>query len=417
MANVINRRANCRACGTKKLDLVFSLKPSPIGDAYVGPEQLDISQPCYPIDLYICSECGLAQLLDVIDPDVLYGDYIYVTASSMGLSEHFQEYADTVLNRTQPTNGALVIDIGCNDGTLLNHFKIKGMRVLGIEPASHIAAQVNANGIKTIAKFFTPQVAKDILSEHGQAKIITANNVFANIDDLASWIEAIKVLMAPDGIFIFESFYLSDLVENMVFDFIYHEHLSAFSVRPIKSLFERAGLELIAAQRVATKGGSLRYFVQRLDGPYTFDGSVDALLENEEKCALYHKKTYDEFSAKIDHLKQELISFLDVAKLNSKSVVGFGASITCTTLIHHFEIGHYLDYLVDDNPAKQGRYSPRLHLPVLPTTALIENKPDYVISLAWRFSESFIRNSSEYLNLGGAIVIPVPEFKVIKFPS
>lgn len=413
MANVIQRRNDCRACGSRDLKLVFSLKPSPIGDAYVTQERVNVPQPSYPIDLFMCRSCGFAQILDVIDPEILYGEYIYVTASSLGLPEHFISYADSVINRCKLKLGSRVVDVGSNDGTLLRCFQKQGMSVLGVEPASHIAAQATAAGVRTLDKFFSPALAKEIVAEQGHAHVITSNNVFANIDDLASWVSAVNELLASDGVYVFESFYLADVVKNMVFDFIYHEHLSAFSVKPIKMLFEGAGLELAAVQHVPTKGGSLRYFVQRPGGPLENDGSMAEFLALEEDMGLYKKETYVAFSEKINGLKEETKKFLLQAKSEGKSIAGFGASITGTTLIYHFEIGEYLDYLVDDNLAKQGRFSPGLHLPVLPSSALYERRPDYVVVLAWRFAEPFIKKNRAYLESGGSFVIPVPEFKIV----
>jgi len=205
----------------------------------------------------------------------------------------------------------------------------------------------------------------------------------------------------------------TDLVQNMVFDFIYHEHLSAFSVKPIQSLFERVGLELVAVQRAATKGGSLRYFVQRSGGPLAKDGSVDEMRMFEDSIGLYRKETFRTFANKVNDLKEKTRKFLARAQSEGKSIVGFGASITGTTLIYHFEIGVYLEYLVDDNPAKQGRFSPGHHLPVLSSSVIYERKPDYVVVLAWRFAEAFIKKNKDYLKGGGCFVIPVPEFKVI----
>jgi hypothetical protein len=412
MQNVILRRNTCRGCDGKELDLFFSLAPTPIGDAYVTADKLNVSQPSYPIDLYMCRSCGMAQLIDVINPDVLYGEYIYVTASSTGLSEHFQGYADSVTNRCQLVPGSLVVDLGSNDGTLLRCFQKLGMAVVGVEPASHIAAHATSMGIPSISKYFTPSLAKEMVNEHGHAGLITANNVFANIDDLMSWVRAVDILLATDGIFVFESYYLADLLENTVFDFIYHEHLSSFSVRPMQALFQRVRLNLIAVERVSTKGGSLRYFVQRAGGPLSDDGTVANMLAFEDRIGLYRKETFVAYAVKIQELKAQTLDFLISAKRDGKSIAGFGASITCTTLIYHFDIGKYLDYLVDDNPAKQDRFSPGIHLPVLPSSALSERKPDYVIILAWRFADTIIKKNQNYSRHGGKFIIPVPEFKI-----
>ena len=412
MQNVIHRRNTCRGCDGNELDLFFSLAPTPIGDAYITADKLNVSQPSYPIDLYMCCRCGLAQLTDVIDPDVLYGDYIYVTSSSTGLSEHFQGYADSVTNRCKLAPGSLVVDLGSNDGTLLRCFQKRGMTVVGVEPASHIAAHATSLGVPSISKYFAPSLAAEIVSRHGHARLITANNVFANIDDLMSWVRAVDILLSADGIFVFESYYLGDLLENTVFDFIYHEHLSSFSVRPMQALFQRVGLKLIAVERVTTKGGSLRYFVQRGNGPLSDDGTVASMLAFEDRIGLYRKETFVAYSEKIQGLKAQALDFLVAAKRDGKSIAGFGASITCTTLIYHFDIGKYIDYLVDDNPAKQERFSPGIHLPVLPSAVLGERKPDYVIILAWRFADIIIKKNHDYLENGGEFLIPVPEFKI-----
>jgi hypothetical protein len=389
------------------------LRPTPIGDAYVLPASVNIPQPSYPIELNLCRGCGLAQLVDVIDPAVLYGDYIYVTSSSLGLDNHFRDYAIEVSRRCGLRQQARVVDIGSNDGTLLRQFKALGMRIVGIEPAADIAEAATASGVPTVNGFFSAELARRLVADYGHAQLATANNVFANIDDLQAWVEGIDVLLDDDGVFVFESFYLADVLQNMVFDFIYHEHLSAFSVKPMQTLFGRYGLELAAVQHVPTKGGSLRYFVQRPHGPLGQDGSVTAALAAEERAGLYKKQTYIDFAGRVSALKDATKSFLARARLEGKSIAGFGASITGTTLIYHFEIGEYIDYLVDDNPAKQGRYSPGLHLPVLPTSVLLERQPDYTVILAWRFVDAFMNKNQGYLEKGGSLIIPVPDFRVV----
>lgn len=413
MNQIIYRRKDCRSCGSENIELFFKLNPSPIGDAYILKDKIGVVQPLYPIDLFMCSDCGLAQLPDVIDSDVLYGDYIYNTSSSFGLNEHFRQYADEVIKKCKLEPSSFVIDLGSNDGTLLNYFQKGGMEVLGIEPAAHIAEIANNNGVKTRSGYFNSEMVKDVIAKVGKPKLITSNNVFANIDDINAWVSAIKDLLDKRGVYVFESYYLADLIENMVFDFIYHEHISSFSVKPIKALFEKYGLELASVERVPTKGGSLRYFAQFPGGPLDHDNTVHDLLAYEEKAGLYKKETYTAYSEKINILKNSLKDFLVKAKGENKTVAGFGASITGTTLIYHFEIGEYLDYLIDDNIAKQGRFSPGHHIPVYPTSVIYEKKPDYVIVLAWRFADIFMEKNSDFLKNDGKFVIPIPEFKIV----
>ena len=228
-----------------------------------------------------------------------------------------------------------------------------------------------------------------------------------------SMANAIAILLAEDGVFILESSYLPDLIENMVFDFIYHEHLSSFSLRPIQALFKKVGMEVAGLQHVNSKGGSLRYFIQRPGGPLKDHLQVEHLLAQEDCDGIYTKKIYSDFESKIDQIKQKTRNFLINAKREKKTIAGFGACITGTTLIYHFEIGEFLEFIVDDNIAKQGRFSPGLHLPVLPVSSLSERRPDYVIALAWRYATPFIQNNSDYIQSGGQIIIPAPEFRVV----
>ncbi len=412
--SIIYKRKNCRGCLSQDLDLFFSLRPSPIGDEFVSEDKRNIKQEKYPIDLYMCNQCNLFQLLDVINPDVLYGNYIYVTESSVGLKNHFEKYASYIMKSFKLKENSLIIDLGSNDGILLNFFKNCGMNVIGVEPAKEIAEVANKNGIKTIPKYFSSEVVEDILQNEGKAKLITSNNVFANVDDIQSWAKCVEKLLDFDGVYVFESFYLLDVINNFVFDFIYHEHLSAFSVKPIKKLFESIGLNLIKVEHLETKGGSLRYFVQREQGPLSDDGSVADYLALEEKEGLYVKQTYQEFEDKIKLLKFESTQKLKELKDKGKVIAGFGASITGTTLIHHFELEELLDYLIDDNKDKQGKYSPGIHLPVYPVEHIYHKKPDYVYILAWRFASHFIDMNEKFINSGGKVIIPVPNFKIIE---
>ena len=368
----------------------------------------------YPIDMFLCLDCGLAQLLDIISPDVLYSDYIYTTSSSSEMQEHFPKYAKKVVENIRPSPNALVVDIGSNDGTLLQEFKKYGLRVIGVEPATEIARIATEKGVKTFAGFFTPDLAFQIKQEYGPAGIITANNVFANVDDLFTLTEGIRSLMAPDGVFVFESFYLADVIENKVFDFIYHEHLSAFSVAPVQRFFQHRGMQLIDVQRIPTKGGSLRYTIQLAGGPRKISSSVASMLQFEESFGLYRPETFKAFLVEIDSLKTSTVACLKKVKSEGKMVAGYGASITGTTLIYHFGIGEYLDFLVDDNPAKQGRFSPGQHIPVYDSRVLYDRKPDYVIILAWRYAEQILRKHKDFLKQGGKFIIPVPDFRIIE---
>jgi SAM-dependent methyltransferase len=409
----ITRRRDCRTCGGTDLVLVLQLEPTPIGDAYVTAAELQTVQPSYPIDLYLCRACGLAQLLDVVEPELLYRDYIYLTGSSVGLTEHFRSYADDLLARFAPSTSDLVIDVGSNDGTLLRALKSHGVSVLGIDPARATAEAATQAGVETWPEFFNEEVAGQIRSDRGAAAIVTANNVFANIDDLDPILDGLQAVLAEDGVFVFESFYLADVVRNMVFDFIYHEHLSAFAVRPVQSFFARHGMELFDVQHVATKGGSMRYYVQRAGGKRTVAASVSEAIAGETEQGLYDPAMYAKFAASIARLKDRTGEVVADWRREGRTVAGFGASITGTTLIYHFGLGDQLQYLLDDNPAKQGRFSPGLHLPVYPGSELLERQPGGCVILAWRFVDPILRSYQGYLDQGGQFLVPVPDVRIL----
>ena len=413
MNESVYRRDTCRLCGSRDLSPALSLTPTPLADSYIPADHLDETQPAYPLDLYLCDACGFLQMLDVIHPKVIYLDYIYETKSSLGLAAHFQNYADEVLKRIDPPQESLVADIGSNDGILLRAFQNRGMRVLGVEPARHIAREATESGIKTLPEFFTSELAQSIKKDYGSAAIITMNNLFANIDNLADVTRGIRDLLAPDGVFIFESFYLGDLMQNMVFDFIYHEHLSYFSAGPLDAFFRRHGMEIVDIQRVPTKGGSLHCTIQLEGGPRSVSASVGDLIRLEQDQGINRADTFKVFASHINAAKQRTLDYLRDLKVRGKTIAGYGASATSTTLLYHFEWVDILDFLADDNPSKQDMFSPGCHIPVFSSQSLYERKPDYVVILAWRFAQPIMQKHQAYLDQGGHFNVPLPELEVI----
>jgi SAM-dependent methyltransferase len=407
------RRESCRLCGGADLTLVLSLIPTPPANAFVAKSALNEPQKTFPLDLFFCESCTHVQLLDIVDPSVLFADYVYVSGTSPVFVEHFKNYAADILNRFQAPADSLVVDIGSNDGTLLSIFKDAGMTVLGIDPARDIAAQANQNGIETKTDFFTKSLAKSIADDRGPTSIITANNVFAHADDLIGIVEGIQRLMAPDGVFVFEVSYLLDVYEQTLFDTIYHEHLAYHSVKPLVSFFQAHGLELIEAERVSSHGGSLRGIVQHAGGPHAVGPSIAQRLAEEDRLKLGKSSTLQQFAVNIERNKQELIGVLDDLKRQGKSSAGFGAPAKATTLMYHFGLGpDVIDFIVDDSPLKQGLYTPGHHIPVLPSSALYEQKPDFALILAWNFAEPIMNNHQKFQQTGGQFIIPLPRVQV-----
>ena len=398
-----NERSDCRICHSGRLELVLQLAPTPIGDEFLVEKRY---QPLHPIDLYQCQDCGLAQLLYEIPPEEIYKDYIYLTGSSVGLQEHFKRYAKEVSEVVGLKAGDLVVDIGSNDGTLLSEFRSLGMEVNGFEPCQAIADVSRKKGILTVAKYFDNSEAEFGfgVTKKGlyvKPKLITANNVVANVNDLDSFMEGIVKLLAPDGTFVFESFYLGDVIDNMVFDFIYHEHLSAFSIKPVKMLMRRFGLNLYRVDHLPTKGGSIRYYCNR----YYASRNPIEVEDDDEK--LYQKKTWQAFNKRIAVEREKTLQFCREAKAQAKVIAGFGACISGTTLLYHFGLAEFISYLIDDNPAKIKRFSPGHHIPVYHTDMLRTMKPDYVLALAWRFADDFQQAHPDI-----KVIRPLPCFSI-----
>ena len=407
------RRDTCRLCGGKDLASVLKLTPTPPANAFVDNIALDTEQACFPLDVFFCSTCFHVQLLDVVDPGLLFENYVYVSGTSPAFVKHFSDYANAVTSRFGPAPGSLAVDIGSNDGTLLSAFKSLGMEVLGVDPAKDIAAKATEAGIETIADFFSPVLAKKIVEDRGLAAIVTANNVFAHADDLKGIVEGVRGLLAPDGVFVLEASYLANVVADTLFDTIYHEHLAYHSVKPLRRFFEASGMRLFAAERVSTHGGSLRGFAGLEGGPHDEDGSVAELIGLEEDMGLDRAETFVDFGKDIDALGAKLKALLADIKADGKTIAGFGAPAKATTLMYHFGIGSdEIDFIVDDSPLKQGLFSPGAHIPVLASDALYERQPDYVLILAWNFAEPIMDKHSAFLEGGGRFIVPLPDLQI-----
>lgn len=413
MESLCYHRNSCRLCDSTDVSLVLKLTPSPPVDAYITKSRLGEKQESFPMDLYLCQDCGHGQLLDVVSPKLLFGDYIYTTSSSPGLVDYFGKYAADVFAQLKlPANG-MALDIGSNDGTLLSFFKAQGLRVLGVDPAKDIAAVATSKGIETLPEFFGGQLAKKLRADRGLMDLVTANNVFAHSDTLGDMAEGVKLLLAPEGVFVFEVSYLLDMIENMVFDFIYHEHLSHHSVKPLQIFLRRHGLHLFAVECTPSKGGTIRCFAQLAGGPRPEQPSVVQMLQREESFGLYRLKTYEEYAARVDQAKKQLQDLLKKLTGEGKTIGGYGASATGTVLTYHFDLGNVMRFIIDDNPLRQNRYSPGHHLPIVSSKVLAEEKPDYVIILAWRFAELIINRNQDFLKQGGHFIIPLPNLRVV----
>lgn len=405
--HTVHARDTCRLCESTDLVEVFSFGETPMANAYVTKKHLKKSELYAPLTVNACKKCKLVQLRDVVDPNVLFSNYLYVSGTSPVFVAHFAEYAKTIVKRFALTKKSLVIDVGSNDGVLLSHFKKLGVQILGIDPARNIAREATKGGIPTLAKFLTPETARAVAREHGKASVISANNVFAHTDNVESFVKAVKELLLPEGVFVFEAQYLKDLIEKNLFDMVYHEHLCYYHLTPLVSFFQRLGLRVFDVERVSTHGGSIRVYVGWNDGPHTTSERIQRMLKTE--LTLNRTPTYRAFAKRINEAGKILRMMLADFRREGKRVVGYGAPAKATTLCYALGIdGETLEYIVDDSKMKQGLYMPGTHIPIKAPNALYENKPDVCLILAWNFADSIVKNHQQFLKNGGVFIVPVP---------
>jgi len=413
---VYTTRVTCRMCDGSDLTKVWSFGDTPLANSYLKPEQVgSVDEPYAPLDIFYCDNCHLVQMLDVVDPDVLFSNYLYVSSTSPKFVAHFEDYATSLISRFGLNKDDLVIDVGSNDGVLLKPFKEAGVRILGIDPAQNVADMANSEALETIADYFTPEVAERVASEKGKAKIIAANNVFAHTDDVNLFVEATKKLLADDGVYVFEVQYLGSLMEKNLFDIVYHEHVCYYSVRPLVRFFTKHNMEVFDVERPAVHGGSLRVFVQKAGGLHKREERLDEVLKEEEAKGLNKVYTYKEFMERIEKNKEKLNKMLKGIKEEGKIIVGYGAPAKATTLLYALGIdGETIDYIVDDDKKfKQGMVMPGNHIPIVAPGKLYEDKPDYCLILAWNFAEPIMENHVRFIDGGGKFIVPIPEPKII----
>lgn len=413
---VVRLRSDCRLCGSKNLVNIWSFGQTPLANSYVRQEDTNQPEVFAPLEVVQCQTCHLVQLRHVVDPVVLFANYLYVSSTSPTFIRHFHDYAERLISYFKLTSSDLVVDVGSNDGILLQPLKQRGIRTLGIEPAKNIAALANAAGIETISEFFTPALARQLVQEKGHAKVISANNVFAHTDDIQPFVEAVKALLAPDGAYVFEVQYLGDLVAKNLFDIVYHEHLCYYHVRPLVSFFAQAGMEVFDVERPSVHGGSIRVYVQHQGGPHVRQARLAAILHEEEQQGLNTLTPYQSFAARIADNKAMLVRLLRQLKAAGKRIVGYGAPAKATTLMYAFGIdGSLIDYIVDDDATfKQGRAMPGTHIPITSPSRLYADAPDYCLILAWNFAESIMKNHQRFIDQGGKFIVPVPKPAIIE---
>jgi len=419
------QRTSCRLCEGKELELIVPFIPTPIGGAFVSKEDLGKEQESYSLDMYQCKTCGHVQLLDVVDPKILFSNYSYFSGKT-GLVKHFSELADKIMQKNISNHNSLnndlpninqkpmmVVDIGSNDGAFLQFFKNKGHKVLGVDPAKNVAQFANESGIETIPKMFDLATAQLIRKDYGPADIITANNVFAHTDDMIGMARSVQSLLAEDGLFYFEVSYLIDVINKMLLGAIFHEHLCYHTVKPLSLFLKQQGLELIDVERVPIQGGSLICTAQLIGGKNQISPHIRELIELEENLGVYKPGYFLHFVQKLEESKIKVAFIIKEIKSAGKRIAAYGAARGGTLITYQFNLGSVIDYIVDDNPEKINFYSPGNHIPVLPASTIYEQHPDYVIILAWVHSKAIIEKNRKFLEQGGKFITFFPKVEIV----
>ena len=404
----------CRMCESQKLFEFLDLGSTPPADEFKTAEQLREPDTYYPLQVWMCEDCGLAQLGYVVPPEILYqNDYPYESSTTQAGRDHWAGFAGSVVSELGLKPGQLAVDIGSNVGVLLEAFKNNGMQVYGVDPAPNIVEKARERGIDTICAFFGMESAQDIVDAKGRASVITGTNVFAHINDLTAFAQAVKILLADDGALIIEAPYFANLVADCEYDTIYHEHLSYISVRPVTKFFQRFGMEVFDVQQTEIHGGSLRIFVSRT-GRKTVSPEVARLVAHEEETGLHTEETLSAFAGAVEQNRKDLLGLLYRIKIEGKSIVGLSAPAKGMTLLNYCGMGkEVLDFVTEKSPLKIGRFTPGGHIPVVPDEELLRVQPDYALLLAWNFAEEIMRNLDEYRRAGGRFIIPIPTPRVI----
>lgn len=401
---------SCRICLGSNLTPILSLGKTPLANSLLKQAG---QQPenRFPLDLVFCSDCSLVQITETVNPEVLFSDYVYFSSFADTTLKSAEKLVTRLVKERKLDESSLAAEVASNDGYLLQYYLKSGVPVLGIEPAQNIATTARKKGIDTIAEFFGLDLAQKLSNSGKKADVIHANNVLAHVAELNGVVEGMSVFLKDSGLIVIEAPYLQPMLEHTEFDTIYHEHLCYFSLTALDKLFRSHKLYINDVEQLAIHGGSLRLFIEKKDAP---SQAVKTMLENEAKSGVKTTAYYEQFSAKVQKLKSELLTLLKDLKSQNKTIAVYGASAKGSTLMNYFGIGKELvDFVVDRSTVKQGLYTPGNHLEIMAPEKLLELKPDYVVLLTWNFVDEILEQQKSYREIGGRFIVPIPELKVV----
>lgn len=409
------RNFTCRFCGARLKTTFVDLGMSPLCQTHVRPDQLHEMEPFYPLHAYVCDQCFLVQLQEFVTPDQIFTEYAYFSSYSSSWVEHARRYVETMIDRFELGATSKVMEIASNDGYLLQHFVSRGVPVLGIEPAANVAKVAITKGIPSAVRFFGRQSAAEIAVEHSRPDLLLGNNVLAHVPDINDFVGGMKILLAPHGVITMEFPHLQRLMAENQFDTIYHEHFSYLSFVVVQRIFAHHGITLFDVEELPTHGGSLRIYGRHAENAsLAVTDRVRELRQREIDDGFLTSERYLGFDKRVKATKRKLLSFLIDARQRGKKVVGYGAPGKGNTLLNYCGIRtDFLDFTVDANPYKQGKYTPGTRIPIFAPDKIREARPDYVLILPWNLKDEIADVVSYVRDWGGKFVVPIPEVRVL----
>ncbi|MER9028127.1 class I SAM-dependent methyltransferase [Mesorhizobium sp. M0674] len=409
-----SRNAGCRLCGSRLRHTLVDLGMSPPCESFLQAEQLDQMEAYYPLNVLVCDTCYLVQLKEYLSPETIFSEYAYFSSFSSSWVAHSKVYCEAITSRLGLGRDSLAVELASNDGYLLQHFLPLGVPVLGVEPAANVARAAIEKGVPTRVDFFGVRLANQMMSEGHCADLIIGNNVLAQVPDLNDFVAGMRILLKPQGVVTLEFPHIERLMAENQFDTIYHEHFSYFSLLTVELMAARHGLRLIDVEELPTHGGSLRVYLAHVGSRWGVDDSVGKLLAREKRHGLTEMITYASFGHKAQRAKRDLLAFLISAKNEGKKICGYGAPGKGNTLLNYCAIGtDFLDFTVDRNPYKHGRFTPGMHIPIKSVEAIDEVRPDYILILPWNLKDEIIEQMRHVASWGARFVVPIPFVAVI----
>lgn len=406
--------ATCRFCGAPLTANLVDLGMSPLCESFLTAEQVNTMEPFYPLHVFVCGQCYLAQLEEYVQREHIFGEYAYFSSYSDSWLNHAKKYTDLMTKRFGLDGKSLVVELASNDGYLLQYFVEKRIPVLGVEPAANVAKVAVGKGVPTLVEFFGVELARKLAASGQRPDLLLGNNVLAQVPDLNDFVEGMKILLKPGGVITMEFPHLLRLMDENQFDTIYHEHFSYFSFMTTEKIFSAHGLTLFDVEELPSHGGSLRIYARHADdSSKPVSAAVEELRSREEQASLNRIERYAAFEENVKETKRKLLDFFIKAKREKKKVVGYGAPGKGNTLLNYCGIRtDFLDFTVDRNPYKHGRFLPGTHIPIFPPEQLQAARPDYVFILPWNLKDEIMKQLAFIREWGGKFVVPIPELKV-----